>query len=98
MFLERSWAKPDWRWAKPDKQKTWDDRSIERLERTKILLYQKSLASIAADGIALLTLLLANEAATCISARRRARTRELRRIRAKQNWYKNFKDIKKPGG
>jgi hypothetical protein len=41
---------------------------IERLERTKVLLYQESLTSIAADGIALpaLLLLASQAAARCL--------------------------------
>jgi hypothetical protein len=54
---------------------------IERLERTKVLLYQESLTSIEADYIALLAVLLASQAAVCMSARRRARARKRRRIR-----------------
>ena len=40
---------------------------IERLERTNVLLYQESLTSIAADGIALLALLLASHAAAMVA-------------------------------
>jgi hypothetical protein len=72
----------------------WDDLLIEQLERAKVMLYQESLTSIAFDGIALLTLLLASQAAACMSARRRARApADPRHITLIQKI-----NIKRPGG
>jgi hypothetical protein len=45
---------------------------IERLERTKAVLHQESLATIVADAIALPALLLASCCCCCMSARRGA--------------------------
>jgi hypothetical protein len=71
MFFEHSCATPDWRWAKPDGQKTWEDLLIKRLERAKVLLHQESMSSIAADGIVLLALLLTS--CCCLHVRAAAR-------------------------
>jgi hypothetical protein len=61
---------------------------IERLERTKVVLYKESLSSIAADGIVLPALLYTIWSCSCAHIRA-ARARGLRRIRVIQNRYKN---------